>query len=221
MAKPLLREKALSLRKKGMSYSQIKEKLDISKSTLSVWLKEYPLSQKRINELRAWSERRIERCRVTKAKKKEARLNALYTKTKKNIGNLSNREKDLAAAFLYWAEGTKASYGVIQMTNTDPAMVTFFVEWLKGRGCDVKKIRVYVHLYSDMDIKKSLRFWSKTLNIPLDRFRKPYVKEAKYKKGREYVGRFGHGTCNIIYSNRELYEELMASIAYLREGYVR
>jgi len=37
------KEKALALRKQEMSYSQIKSILGISKSTLSSWLRDYPL----------------------------------------------------------------------------------------------------------------------------------------------------------------------------------
>ena len=63
--------KALILRKQGKSYSQIKTILKVSKSTLSLWLRDYPLSRQRIRELRDWSEQRIEKCRETKRKKKD------------------------------------------------------------------------------------------------------------------------------------------------------
>jgi len=76
------REKAIILRKQGMSYSQIKKILKVGKSTLSTWLKDYPLSKQRIRELRDWSEQRIERCRETKRKKKEKRLKDLLSRTK-------------------------------------------------------------------------------------------------------------------------------------------
>ncbi len=57
MAKIKEREKAIELRKKGMSYSQIREKLGTPKSTLSNWLKDHPLSKERIRELQT-SEKR-------------------------------------------------------------------------------------------------------------------------------------------------------------------
>lgn len=72
------REKALILRKQGMSYSQIKKILKVSKSTLSLWLRNYPLSKQRIRKLRDWNEQRIEKCRETKRKKKEERLKQFY-----------------------------------------------------------------------------------------------------------------------------------------------
>jgi len=84
--------KALILRKRGMSYSQIKKILKVSKSTLSLWLRNYPLSKQRIRELRDWNEQRIERCRETKRKKKEERLNQFYKEQKKLLFPFNKRE---------------------------------------------------------------------------------------------------------------------------------
>ena len=52
MAKLQKREMALQLRKLGKSYSDIKASIGVSKSTLSLWLREYPLPPERIKELR-------------------------------------------------------------------------------------------------------------------------------------------------------------------------
>jgi len=69
MARRLDKEKAIKLRLEGQSYSQIKAELGVSKSTLSGWLGDYPLSSERINELRAHSFKRIERYRNTMQRK--------------------------------------------------------------------------------------------------------------------------------------------------------
>lgn len=50
MTKILEKQKAINLRKKGYSYSQIKEELGTSKSTLSAWLCDMPLSKERIKK---------------------------------------------------------------------------------------------------------------------------------------------------------------------------
>lgn len=95
------------MRRKGMSYSQIKGKLGVSKSTLSGWLYNMPLSKKRIRELQADNPIRIERYRNTMRAKKETRLKEVYRKISKDIGNFSKRDLFLAGLFLYWGEGIK------------------------------------------------------------------------------------------------------------------
>ena len=69
---------ALELRKQGKSYSQIKQELALSKSTLSRWLKKYPLSKERILELRGRSPVRIEKYRNTMIRKRENKLICEY-----------------------------------------------------------------------------------------------------------------------------------------------
>ncbi len=101
MARLRDREKALALRKKEMSYSQIKKILGVSKGTLSGWLREYPLSKERISELRDKNEKRIERFRETMKRKREKRQKETYSTQKKNILPLSNREIFLAGLILY------------------------------------------------------------------------------------------------------------------------
>ena len=88
------------MRQKGMSYSQIKEKIKVSKSTLSGWLSDMPLSEKRIKELRDFSPVRIEHYRNTMRAKKDARLEEVYKKVSKDIGVLSKRDLFLLALYL-------------------------------------------------------------------------------------------------------------------------
>src|SRR3989344_1149266 len=86
------REKAMGLRKQGMSYSQIKQRLGVSKSTLSYWLRDYPLSDKRIRELRDWNEKRIERYRETRRRQREKLLSDIYKEVKKDVLPLSKHD---------------------------------------------------------------------------------------------------------------------------------
>jgi predicted transcriptional regulator len=65
MARRIDKEMALQLRKEGMSYSQIKDEIGISKSTLSGWLSGLPLTKNQIGSLQH-SQVVIEKIRQTK-----------------------------------------------------------------------------------------------------------------------------------------------------------
>ncbi|MEK7136177.1 MAG: helix-turn-helix domain-containing protein [Patescibacteria group bacterium] len=215
MARREDKNKALVLRKKGYSYSQIKEELNISKSTLSGWLASYPLSVERIKELRDNSPRRIERYRNTMKLKREARLSSVYKKVKEDIGKLSNREIFLAGMFLYWAEGYKRAISTTALGNTDPTMLRFFIKWLKVINAPIHKITVRLHIYADMDEKKAIQFWCKELSLPEACFVKTYVKKSNLS-GLTYKNGFGHGTCNILIYNQDLHEYVLSSLQYIR-----
>lgn len=216
-----LREKkseAIRMRKAGASYSQIRDKIKVSKSSLSLWLHDMPLPEKRLRELRDWNVVRIERFQNTMRQKREGRWAEVRKLAAKDIGTLNKREIFIAGLFLYWGEGTKTSEASTSLSNTDPAMIRFFMRWLESLGVPKNRLRVYVHLYSDMDIQKELRFWSKNLGLPLPSFRKPYVKTSN-RSGLSYPQKFTHGTCNLIYGNRDISEYVMMALEYIRSEF--
>lgn len=208
------KQKAITMRKKGMSYSQIKEKLGISKSTLSGWLYDMPLSPDRIKELRDFSPMRIESYRNTMKAKREGRLEEVYKKVTKDIGVLSKRDLFIAGLFLYWGEGTKMKNASVEFTNTNPAMIKFFINWLELLGVKKGKLKIKLHLYSDMNITKSIAFWSKELKISISRFSKPYIKRTLLKE-ITYKNGFGKGTCSVILGSRDLWEYIMMGLKYI------
>ena len=216
MARKQDKQKALIMRKKGMSYSQIKEKLGVGKGTLSGWLYNMPLSDERIRELRANSPVRIEKFRNTMRAKREAKNKIAYQNIAQRIGAISAREFLIAGLFLYWAEGSKTKNFSIGLTNTNPNMLILFIRWLKFFNVPKSKLKVHLHLYSDMNIKKQINFWSKTLNVPVSQFRKPYIKKTMltsitYKNG------FGQGTCSVILDDVRICAEVMMGMQYIQD----
>ncbi len=215
MARQKEKIQAIKLRLEGKSYSEIKEALKISKGTLSAWLQEYPLSSHRIKELRDNNPKRIENFRNTMLKKREARFDKSYEKILKKITPIAKRDLFISGFFLYWAEGTKTTKATVSLSNTDPAMLKFFIQWLALLGVEKQRLKIHLHLYSDMNIKKTVNFWSEQLKIPTSQFRKPYVKNSK-EADIIRKGRFGYGTCNVIYENAPLYREVLMGIKYLQ-----
>ena len=219
MARLKDREKSIELRKQGMSYSQIKKIIGVNKSTLSGWLKNYPLSKERIRELRDWNEQKIEKCRETKRAKKESRLNGFYKDQKNTIFPLNKKELYLAGLFLYWGEGSKNSEAKLSVSNTDPSVIKFFIYWLtKYLKVLRSKLKVYLQLYTDMDIENEKRFWANTLNIPLDQFAKPYIKKTTSTR-INHKGGFGHGTCNLRIGDARLSEKILMAMKSISDKY--
>jgi len=215
MAKEKEKQKVLLLRKKGYSYSQIRQETKVSKSTLSAWLQDFPLSKSRIRELRDRNPRRIERFRETMRLKREAEEDRKFILVEKELGKLSTRDRLIAGLFLYWGEGTKAAPCLTSLSNTDPDALKFFVHWLNAFGIKNDQLSVVLHLYKDMDHVKEIRFWSEYLNIPEHRFRKPYIKNTRicditYRSG------FGHGTCNVLYPGKDMYLYVRSALKFIR-----
>ena len=219
MARLKDREKALILRKQGLSYSQIKKILKLSKSTLSVWLRNYPLSKERIRELRDCNERRIEKYRETMRKKREERLKRFYLEQKQLILPLNEREFFLGGLLLYWGEGSKSHLTELSISNNDPSVIKFFIIWLnKSLKIPKAKIKIQLHLYSDMNINREIKYWSETLKIPTEQFARPYIKKTSSKR-INHKGGFGHGTCNARVGGARLAEKVHMAIKAIADKY--
>lgn len=209
---------AIDLRLQGASYSQIKEKLGVSKSTLSGWLKKYPLSRERIRELRDFSEKRIESFRNTMRLKREYRQNQVYKKERKHLIPLTDKELYIAGLMLYWGEGTKTTPATTSLSNTNPDIVKFFVFWLINiLHIPKNKVFVKLHLYSDMNREQETKFWSDELKLPTSQFKNPHLKSSTLS-GLTYKS-FDHGTCNIIIYSRDLTEKVIHGIKVISDGY--
>ncbi|MCX6712764.1 MAG: helix-turn-helix domain containing protein [Candidatus Vogelbacteria bacterium] len=219
MARVLDKQKAIKLRLEGKSYSEIKGLLGISKSTLSGWLAPYPLSEAKIRELRDWSSRRIENFRITFRNKLEKRQNEAYENVKYKIKSVRGRELYISGFFLYWGEGSKTNRNSVALTNTNPAMLKFFIKWLTACfNVDKRRLKVALHLYSDMDIDIAKKYWSDELGLSLEQFGKPYIKktlssEITYKNG------FGKGTCSVMLHCRDVAEPILMGVKYLQDHY--
>ena len=102
MAHKELKTKAIAMRKKGMSYSQILEQIPVSKSTLSVWLEDYPLSPAQLRLVRDINPRRIEAFRATMKIKREERVATQKRRVVADIRTMSKRELFISGYFLFW-----------------------------------------------------------------------------------------------------------------------
>jgi len=214
--KDLEKNRVLRLRQKGLSYSQIKKQVNVSKSTLSLWLSEFPLSKEQIVKLRDKNPQRIEKYINTMRLKREKLDMESYNLISKDVGTISNREKLLAGLYLYWGEGTKAAKGTVAVTNTDPDTLKFFVRWLSLFKVNKKSLKVVLHLYVDMDVAKEMQSSSNYLRIPVTQFRRPYIKKSRFSE-LSYKNGFGHGTCSVLYLDMELYRYIMAGLKYIRK----
>lgn len=216
------RQKAIELRKKGKTYTEIRKKLGISRSTLSDWLSKLPLTSEQFKQLEKSQKNNkvlgIEKTRIVKQKKRESRIRATYNNQKNYWGKLSRRELEIAGIFLYWGEGNKRLDGSVSLNNTDPMVMKFTLFWLMyGLKVPIEKIKIDLHLYSDMNIEEEKYFWSKQLKISINQFRKPYVKNST-RSNIDQKG-FGHGTCTLVVNDVRLKEKVMMSIKALADFY--
>ncbi len=198
-----LQHKARKLRGQGLSLNEITKKLQVSKSSVSIWVRDIKLTKRQINKLyrnkRTGALKGSYIAAQNKLKKTEDLVNKFLKEGKREIGKISKRDRFVAGIAMYFAEGSKTG-GSVQFSNSNSASISFMTEWFR-EFCEVsnKKLRCSLYIHDDLDEKKAKKYWSKITGVPLSQFKKTYV--VKNNKNRYRRTRNEYGVLRIEFSN--------------------
>ncbi|MBU2539736.1 hypothetical protein KJ786_01040 [Patescibacteria group bacterium] len=186
----LLKIKAIKLRKQGRSYNEIKKSVKVAKSTLSLWLKNIPLSPKHRKRLYTKQISILSKGPQSQKERRIREIAEIIKNAKKEVSNsISLESYRLFGAALYWAEGNKKNG--LEITNSDPYLISFIVKWFKKiLGVAPKDLKAWLNIYPQQNDLKIKSFWSQLTGIPLENFGKSFVKplSKNYKKNNLYYG---------------------------------
>ena len=136
--------RAVELRNNGLSYSEIRKSVDVSKSTLSLWLKGITLTHEQKNRLTG-----LQATAYLGAKKIQARSLAHHKEireaARKEAQGRLNDPFFIAGLMLYWAEGSK-NVGSVLFSNSDPEMIKLMMKWFR-KFCDVPENKFRIGLF--------------------------------------------------------------------------
>jgi transcriptional regulator with XRE-family HTH domain len=183
--------KARRLRTRGWTLDEIAHRLQVSKSSVSLWVRDVEF-QPRLWRRQYRSGHRSEHP-LHLAKLRE--IDELDEAGRRRIGVLSDREFLVTGLALYAGEGAKTD-GAVKFANSDPALLGFFCTWLRYFfDVDESRLRLRLYLHQGLDIEAANRFWAGVTAIPLEQFGKPYrakadpsIRRAKHPMGCPSIG---------------------------------
>lgn len=165
-----LKSKTIKLRKAGYSYSIIRDKTGVSKSTLSNWLNSIPFrpNQQVLNKI---GKAKL-KSGLFKHNQKLQEINEMRDLSSKELGEITKRDLWLLGIGLYLGEGGKA-YEQVRFSNSNPEVIKIAIAWFKG-VCNLenKNFVPYIHVYPDNNIKEALIYWSNITGIKKEQFGK-------------------------------------------------
>lgn len=200
----ILKEKAINLRRRGLSYSEILKQISVAKSTLSLWLRSVNLSKRQEQKLTEKKLASMRRGAIAKRNQRIEKTQFIKNEAVSEIKTISNRELWLIGAALYWAEGSKAkdhniSQGLI-FNNSDPLMIGLFLKWLnnilkiKNNGIHFE---IYIHENHKNNIENAKKFWAKITKRNVSEFSRIYFKKNKINTKRKNIGQNYYGLLRI------------------------
>ncbi len=107
----------------------------------------------------------------------------------KTIKKLSNKEKIIFLSALYWGEGNKKDFILI---NSDPVLIRIFVKGLT-EFFNVKKddLKITIRIFEDLDKNECLKYWSLITEVPSNKFLNTDILKGKK------VGKLNYGMCRV------------------------
>lgn len=188
------RQKAVELRKKGYSYRDILAELDVAKSSLSLWLKDLPLTEEEKVFLKKRRDVNISRGRIRSGaalrRRRLDREGIVLEEAKIEFKKYSEEPLFHIGIALYWAEGSKRnpSFG---FTNSDNEMQKIMVRWIE-KYLEVNRTSLQVRLYTHRPFAHEghEKYWEQQLSINASQFRKTVYKPTGLlvKKRPSYKG---------------------------------
>lgn len=198
-AKDSLREKAVAMRLQGRSYREIKQVLGVSQSTLSLWLRDVPLSEEQkavLKKRRSVAARKRARAIRSTAVARDERI---VTEAAAQILSLDETHLFVAGVIAYWAEGTKNKPWRrgerVTFSNSDPGLILLFLRWLDLLGIAGDAVSYRVQIHDSADVRAAVRYWGQITGVPPDRFQPPTLK--RHNPRTVNVGDGYHGCLRI------------------------
>lgn len=194
----------ISLRRRGLSYSEIKSRFPVSKSTLSAWLKRIKISDRHRRELRRRSIRGLLKGAEQKRMRRIAETSVIHSSAMQDVKTISKKELWLMGIVLYWACGLeekneRSGLGV-RFSNSDPSIVRFFIQWLNQVG-NIKKREIAFDLYLHESRKMALQditdHWAKTVGFSKNCFSHIYFYKHTLKRKGTLLKKPSYGLIRI------------------------
>lgn len=234
-----LKATAISLRKEGLSYSEIQKQIPVSKSTMSGWFRELKLTPQQLAKLKQKRTEVIKRVAEKKIAKTQGLIEAIKSTSSKDIGKISKRELWLMGLVLYWRERvlnkneSDLRKGV-RFSSSDPYLINLFLKWLHdvgGLAKDEIGFDIFISLASKSgnnkkenesraDVKKIIDFWAVNTGFNNSYFNHVYYQKKRQKRSnRKIINRSEMGILRIrVKSSSMLARQINGWIEGVRAG---
>lgn len=169
------------LRQRGYSLPEIKKEVKVGHGSVFRYIQGVEIlpEYKQI-----WHSKRGGSFKRMKLAEKEAEKNALTS-----IDSLSKKEKMIFLSALYWGEGSKSDFNLM---NTDADLIRVFIKGLYELfNVSKDRLRISIRIYEDLDKKECLKYWSRITGVEYEKFVSVDVLKGRKK------GKLPYGMCRV------------------------
>jgi hypothetical protein len=186
------REKAIALRRLGMSYKEIRALVGGSSASMSLWLRDIPVPPEDRVRLR---NRQLEATKKTGRANHRRRLekqDRIRHEAAIELGPVSQRDLFVAGVALYAAEGSKQkpwhTGSPTVLINSDAGIIRLFLRWLRLIGVEDHCLTFRVAIHETADAEAAVAYWAQVARVSPGRFMRTTFKHGNPKTRRRNIG---------------------------------
>lgn len=194
---------ATDLRKKGFSYAEIRQKLHVPKSTLSLWLKKVKLESEQLERLQKKRSDIARKNSADRVQRTRDMLEEIAVRSARDIKDISKRELWLMGLMLYWRERAVSENESdmkkgVHLASSDPWTIKLFLQWLSDVGGierDDIVFDIFIPKSRSAYINSVMDYWAEVTGFSRKHITHVYLQKKKEPKKQKRVtqrhGRFG------------------------------
>jgi transposase-like protein len=198
----------------GRSVREIAALVGVSRSTVSLWVRDIELTPEQHASLHARNPAyngQLLGQRVRSARAREQRLRW------QEEGRALARRGDpchVAGCMLFWAEGDKTRTAV-RISNSDPDLLRYFIDFLRRFYIDDdSRFRISCHLFADHVERQGEveRYWLRALGLPQSCLRQSYVNVYSRRSQKKRQNKLPYGTCKLALHSTQVAQSIFGAI---------
>lgn len=182
--KPEQKEASRALRREGYSLGQVAEKLQVSKSSVSNWVRDIELTQPQKEILRKASGKSLGRAMEVYQKKTQDRHDQWRREAEAEWPILSRDPFFMFGLALYLGEGGKTEPCCLRFSNANAGIIRKAIDFFILVGVPRDQLRLTIHLQDISLVPLAEQFWIAETGIPKSQFMKTRVATSSASLGK-------------------------------------
>lgn len=181
-------QQALQFRTRGFTLEEIAKICEVSKSTVSKWLKNNAISEEvtKRNKHRAGQEnaKRLKLINKSRGRERTKQYKEIERAAATEFKHYKTNPLFVAGLMLYMSEGDMKHESQIRISSAKKAVHKHFIRFAtEYLGVDKRKIRFWILMYPTHSEETCMKKWKQATSIPFQQFHKNQViQSAKMSK---------------------------------------
>lgn len=214
-------EQAVQFRKRGFTLEEIAKICDVSKSTVSKWLKNNAFSENvtKQNKRRAGQDnaKRLRLVNKARSGEREKRYTETLRSAEVEYRHYKTSSLFTAGLMLYMAQGDMENEQQMRLSTSETYSHRLFIKFAtEYLGVEKKKIHFWILLYKNQSEEKCMKRWKTVTTLPYSQFYKNQVIKTQSSKKALH---FGVG--NTIIGNTVLKRKLIKWIELAKKDLIK